>query len=506
MSDWTIEELQRWDEKIREKVAEFGLDCYRQEFELCDHHAMLGYMAYHGMPAHYPHWSYGKSFEKTKTLYDYGVTGLPYELVINSDPCLAYLMTDNTLTLQILTIAHVYGHNDFFKNNSAFVGLVDPKTGKRLGGTRASDTIGNFKARADRVRDYIEDPSIGADAVEELLDAAHALAFLVGKRPYEDRPTLKRRHEASVRSEETEQPYADLQARKQEEESEFKYPSAEYPEQWVLAFIRDNHPDLKDWQRDVLDIVIAQTSYFLPQMETKIMNEGWASYWHHRILNSLDLPADIQLEFIKNHNQVVCPHPHSINPYHVGFWMWHYLLSGLKAIRTKNHKLFRGTYQKQPMTEREVEFFTRLGGADDPRGFMFEVRGSDTDPAFVRRFLTRELMEALGLYSYAPEGDKYVVDHTPDEGAEELKRKLISQIGLNGQPRIVITDADYNRRRELYLVHDHDGRDLHLGYAERTLQHLYTLWGRRVLLETQVNGKPTRLAFDEEGFDARLIT
>src|SRR5512141_2766895 len=162
---WDITTLEDWDVKIREKVREFGLDCYPQEFELCNHNQMLGYMAYSGMPSHYPHWSYGKSYEKLKTLYDYGVSGLPYEMVINSNPALAYLMRDNTLLLNVLTIAHVYGHNDFFKNNFTFRS------------TRAEFTIGTFKAHAQRIRRYQEDPSIGLERVEAILDAAHALSL-----------------------------------------------------------------------------------------------------------------------------------------------------------------------------------------------------------------------------------------------------------------------------------------------------------------------------------------
>src|SRR5215210_2399570 len=165
MTSWTLSDLERWDDRIREKVAEFGLDCYPQEFEVCDQNAMLGYMAYHGMPSHYPHWSFGKAFEQTKTMYDHGVSGLPYEMVINSNPCLAYLMRDNSLALQVLTIAHVYGHNDFFKNNFTF------------GTTRALYTIETFKSHANRVRHYVEDPSIGLERVERILDAAHALSL-----------------------------------------------------------------------------------------------------------------------------------------------------------------------------------------------------------------------------------------------------------------------------------------------------------------------------------------
>src|SRR6266849_1700420 len=165
-TSWELKDLEQWDARIREKVQEFGLDCYPQEFEVCDHVQMLGYMAYSGMPSHYPHWSYGKSYEKLKTLYDHGVSGLPYEMVINSDPAIAYLMRDNTLLLQILTIAHVYGHNDFFKNNFTFTTA-----------TRAEYTIEQFKAHALRVRRYVEDPSIGIEKVERILDAAHALSF-----------------------------------------------------------------------------------------------------------------------------------------------------------------------------------------------------------------------------------------------------------------------------------------------------------------------------------------
>src|SRR6202142_632480 len=165
MANYELNDLVEWDARIRDQVAEFGLDCFTQEFELCDHFGMLGYMAYSGMPSHYPHWSYGKSYEKLKTLYVHGVSGLPYEMVINSDPAIAYLMRDNTLLLQILTIAHVYGHNDFFKNNFTFKS------------NRAELTIERFKAHAMRVRRYMEDPSIGVEKVERILDAAHALSW-----------------------------------------------------------------------------------------------------------------------------------------------------------------------------------------------------------------------------------------------------------------------------------------------------------------------------------------
>src|SRR5437773_4633061 len=162
-ANYAVEDLQEWNQRIVELVQRFGLDPYTQEFEICDYEEMLSYMVYSGMPSHYPHWSYGKAYEKLKTLYDYGLSGLPYEMVINSDPCLAYLMRQNSLALQILTIAHVYGHNDFFANNFTFSHM------------RADLAIENFKNHANRVRGYVADPSIGQDKVEAVLDAAHAL-------------------------------------------------------------------------------------------------------------------------------------------------------------------------------------------------------------------------------------------------------------------------------------------------------------------------------------------
>src|SRR5262245_60679346 len=162
---YTVADLEEWNQRILTLAQGFGLGLYPQEFEICDHEQMFAYMAYSGMPSHYPHWSYGKSYERLKTLYDYGVSGLPYEMVINSNPAVAYLMRDNSLLLQILTIAHVYGHNDFFRNNFTF------KT------TRPEHTIGRVKTEGARVRSYIEDPSIGIDGVEAVLDAAHAVSL-----------------------------------------------------------------------------------------------------------------------------------------------------------------------------------------------------------------------------------------------------------------------------------------------------------------------------------------
>src|SRR5690349_17873115 len=242
-TEYSIADLERWNDRIIELVQRFGLDPFPQEFEVCDHDDMLAYMVYSCMPSHYPHWSFCKNFEKLKTLYEYGVSGLPYEMVINSNPSIAYLMRDNTLALQVLTIAHVYGHNDFFKNNFTFKS------------TRAELTIEAFKAAAMRVRRYVEDPSIGVEKVERILDAAHALSWQC-RRNLAIKKLSPR--EQLDRAEDTAQgqpdPYQKIHARKEIEVPDFHKVPLE-PDEDLLLFIRDHNPFLADWEEDLLTIV-----------------------------------------------------------------------------------------------------------------------------------------------------------------------------------------------------------------------------------------------------------
>lgn len=470
---WTVKDLEYWEEKIREKVEEVGLSCFPQEFEVCDHGQMLGYMAYSGMPAHYPHWSYGKSYEKLKTLYDYGVSGLPYEMVINANPSLAYLMRGNSLCLQVLTIAHVYGHNDFFKNNFTFRD------------TRPEFTLSNFKVRADRVRAYSEDPSIGVDKVEEILDAAHALSYQC-RRNMAIRKLSREEQEQHVLA--AAQPQADPF------HSIHKLP--EYvppdltkiplqPEEDILLFIRDHNPYMSEWQKDLLTIAHEQAQYFIPQIETKIMNEGWASYWHHYLMNSLDLPESLHMEFLVHHNQVVRPHPGSINPYYLGFKLWHEI---------------RRSYDEA--TPEEIEKY----GEPDKSGTekIFEIREVDRDVSFLRRFLTEELMREMDMFEYEKRGDDVVISQVSDEeNWQRVKDTLIASTGMGSFPVIRIEDADYKQNRVLYLTHAHDGRDLDFGYAEKTLAHIYQLWGREILLETNVQGSGYVFSYGDDGFNQR---
>jgi stage V sporulation protein R len=458
---WDIGDLETWDTRIREKVEAFGLDCYPQEFEVCDHNQMLAYMAYSGMPSHYPHWSYGKSFEKLKTLYDHGVSGLPYEMVINSSPALAYLMVDNSLLLQILTMAHVYGHNDFFKNNFTF------RT------TRAEYTISTFKAHAQRIRRYVEDPSIGLERVETILDAAHALSLQCRR----NLAVRKLGDEAARRAAvEAARPPADpfhrIHRAPEHEEPDLRRTPL-VPDEDLLLFVRDHNPYLAEWERDLLTIVHEEAQYFIPQIETKIMNEGWASYWHKRILDSLELGTDLQFEFMVRHNQVIRPHEGSINPYHVGIRVWEHI-----------HRTAGG------------------GAAGDAA--IFAVRESDRDTAFLRRHLTEELLRELDLFEYQKKGNDYVITQVADEeGWRQVRDTLIATVGMNGVPVIRVVDGDAGGKRTLALEHVHDGRDLHPEYAERTLAFVHQLWQREVQLETVIGGKQQLLVHNDRGFTVK---
>ncbi len=212
------------------------------------------------------------------------------------------------------------------------------------------------------------------------------------------------------------------------------------------------------------------------------MNEGWASYWHHRIMHSLDLPEDLHLEFLVHHHQVIRPHPGGLNPYHVGFRVW-------QEIRRR---------YDEPTAEEIAR-----DGAPDKSGLekIFEVRESDRDVSFLRRFPTRELMQELDLFEYQRDDDKLVVSKVADEDHwQQVRDTLLQNIGMAAVPVIQITDADYNHNRVLYLRHEHDGRGLHAEYLEKTLAHLHRLWGRQVLLETRVENEKVVYSCDEHGF------
>ncbi|MDA1334843.1 MAG: SpoVR family protein [bacterium] len=498
--NYTMRDLQGWDERIRELADGFGLDCFRQDFEICDHDHMIGFMAYSGMPSHYPHWSYGKAYEKQKTLYDHGVSGLPYEMVINSDPALAYLMKNNTLLLQVLTMAHVYGHNDFFKRNLTFRH------------SEPQQTIGRFKSAAGRIRGYKE--LHGELEVESFLDAAHSLSH--NRNPYLDRKRLSREDQmARVRdrfydAHKDQYPNLHAVARVDPEalkESLRKHPLEPDPD--ILLFIAEENPLLTDWQRDILYIVDQEARYFMPQIRTKIMNEGWASYWHNRILRALDLPPAMWLEFSQRHSGVLRPHPGGLNPYHVGYSLWeaiHVYYDGM----IDESRLNPDTFEPQLFISlkkdfEECDLVPPDAGKATGDEKIFAVREEGDDRTFIERFLSRRMVQELGLFRYdeKDEGDHYdliVTDTGNDDGWKNVRDELARSTGIGAQPVIRVVEAGF-KGNVLVLEHEDDGYPLELEYAKETVKHLRTLWMRPVIVNTIIDGEPKQVAqykVDEE--------
>ncbi|PKM93733.1 MAG: stage V sporulation protein R [Firmicutes bacterium HGW-Firmicutes-1] len=434
--EYSLRELEEWNDKIEFLVKQAGLECYPQEFEICSYEDMLCYEAYVGMPSHYPHWSFGKTYDKQKTLYKYNLAGLPYEMVINSNPCIAYLMRDNSQLLQILTMAHVYGHNDFFKNNRLFVE-----------GTNADTTVEMFKNHANRIRSYIQDPTIGYNRVERIIDAAHAIRYQTSKVIGEKKSTNEQSKKRIL-----DQYYDSIKRTSVlDEKKDIPYPNLsknplEPTENLIDILIQ--YGILDDWEKDILHIVSEETQYFLPQMETKIMNEGWASFWHYQILKELKLSQSLHIEFLNRHNQVIKPFLGSINPYYMGF------------------KLLE-----------DIE--KRLG-----RDKLFEVRKLERDASFILKYLTEELCYEMNLFQYGKKHNTYIIEEVADEeGWEKIRNTLVASVGVANIPCIKVSEIS-SRDHILLLSHVYDGRELEQGYANETLKYLTTLWGGKVMLKT----------------------
>lgn len=439
--EYTVRDLEKWNEKIEAIAKEAKLDYYPQEFEIISYNDMLSYEVYVGMPSRYPHWSFGKSYEKLKTLYKYNLTGLPYEMVINSNPCIAYLMKDNTLLLQILTIAHVYGHNDFFKNNRLF-----------RDETHAEYTIEMFKNHGNIITSYVNDPSIGYEGTEKILNAAHAIRFQTSRTTGEVRISdeeLKKKmiddYKNKASNYDILKPYV-----KEPTPDVDKIPLK--PEDDILYFI-SKYGDLEEWEKNILGIVRSETRYFIPQIETKIMNEGWASYWHYNILKKLDLEPGLHLEFIKRHNDVIAPSIGRINPYYVGF------------------KIYESLVEKYGMEK------------------IFETRFLERDESFIRRYLTQDLCEELNLFEYAKKNfDYYITEVSDENGWKQIRDTFAKSCGMGNIPHIRVIDVE-KKDNTLVLEHVYDGRELDFDYAKETLKYLVDLWKHRVALKTMFRGK-----------------
>ncbi|WP_028594184.1 SpoVR family protein [Paenibacillus assamensis] len=480
----TSNDLKQLDYAIAEitEIADgFGLDFYPMRYEICPADIIYTFGAY-GMPTRFHHWSFGKTFHKMKMQYDFGLSKI-YELVINSNPCYAFLLEGNSLIQNKLIVAHVLAHCDFFKNNVRF-------------STSNRNMVESMSATAERVSQY--ELEYGAQAVESFIDAVLAIQEHVDPQIVRPQKLDKQQYmELKIQESKESKPsksissYDDLwdldssvkdgKESSRKEQQNRRFPPE--PEKDVVWFIQEFSTELEDWQRDIMSMLRDEMLYFWPQMETKIMNEGWASYWHQRIVRELDLTTEESFEYAKLNASVVQPSRNSLNPYYLGL------------------KIFEDIEKRwDKPTKEEQDRFGRKDGQG--RAKIFEVRELDSDTSFIRNYLTKKLTDDLDLYVFEKKGVEWKIT---DKAWENVRDQLVYSRVNGGFPYIVVTDGDYQRSGELYVTHQYEGVELDLKYVERTLPYLFTLWGKSVHLETKVEEKGVLFTYDGKKVTRKFI-
>ncbi|MCU5441148.1 stage V sporulation protein SpoVR [Bacillus cereus] len=448
--------------EITEIATGFGLDFYPMRYEICPAEIIYTFGAY-GMPTRFSHWSFGKQFFRMKLQYDLGLSKI-YELVINSDPCYAFLLDTNSLIQNKLIVAHVLAHCDFFKNNIRFSNT------KR-------DMVESMSATAERVKAY--EHKYGKEEVETFLDAVLAIQEHID--PSLMRPKLAWSIddlEDDVEKKKISQ-YDDLwnlddRNKKRERPNMHKKKKIPpQPEKDLLLFIEEYSRELEDWQRDILTMMREEMLYFWPQLETKIMNEGWASFWHQRILREMDLTSDEAIEFAKLNAGVVQPSKTSINPYYLGI------------------KMFEDIEERYNNPTEEMK--RRGVKPESGRDKIFEVREIEWDVSFLRNYLNKDLVMREDMYLFQRQGKEYKVI---DKEWEHVRDQLVNMRTNGGFPYLVVEDGDYLKNGELYIKHSYEGIELDLKYLEKVLPYLHQLWGRTVHMESIVESKGVVFSYD----------
>jgi len=472
-SDWTFELLNKYDQAISKIAKKFKLDTYPNQIEVINSEQMLDAYASVGMPLMYNHWSFGKQFLSNQQNYERGMMGLAYEIVINSNPCIAYLMEENTITMQALVIAHAsYGHNSFFKGNYLFKTWTD-----------AGSIIDYLLFAKTYINDCEE--KHGIDAVEDIIDACHALmsqGVNRYKRPKpisaSDEKTRISEREAYIQ-ETLNDIWTTIPNQKQDAEEEKKrFP--EDPEENILYFIEKNGPLLETWQREIIRVVRKLSQYYYPQKQTQVINEGWATFWHYTIMHEMYdqglVDEGFIMEFLHSHSSVVLqpdfddPRYSGINPYALGFKMF----CDIRRIC-------------EDPTSEDREWFPDIAGSDWLETVHFAMRNFK-DESFIQQYLSPTVIRDLRLFSiHDDEKQSYMeVDNIHDDvGYKKIKEDLAAQYNLgNREPNIQVYSVDVEGDRSLCLRHYvHDGRPLS-GSTESLLKQIRKLWGFDVKLES----------------------
>jgi stage V sporulation protein R len=503
-------ELAEQAEIIAGHAREEGLDFYETLFEVLDFDEMNLVAAYGGFPQRYPHWRFGMEYERLRKQNTYGL-GKIYEMVINNDPCYAYLLGDNELVDQKTVMAHVYAHCDFFKHNIWF-----QHTNRKM-----MDEMANH---ATRVRRYID--RYGFDEVEQFIDLCLSLEDLID--PYSvfmrrigatERVTDSKERPGQVENQLVRYPaknYMDkfinpperLEAQRRRlraDQIKDKHAEPHQPMRDILLYLLKNAP-LDDWQADILAIIREEAYYYAPQGQTKIMNEGWATYWHSTIMTRYCLHDDELITYCDHHSGTVATSPGRLNPYKVG----------VELFRDIEMRWDLGRYGKEYDEIEDVEKRKawgkdrtrpqRVKGKESAgREKIFQVRRIYNDVTFIDEFLTPEFCEKQKLYHYRfdPSTGRMVA---VSRDFEKVKRQMLFSLGNHGRPYIYVVDGNYANRGELYLAHKHNGADLQIKYAVDTLKNVQRLWGRPAHLQAQIDDEMVLFTYDGHQSHQQTIT
>ncbi len=474
-SEWSFELIERYNKEIARIAADFGLDTYPNQIEIISSEQMMDAYASSGMPLGYHHWSYGKQFLNIEKSYKRGQMGLAYEIVINSNPCIAYLMEENSMMMQALVIAHAcYGHNSFFKGNYLFRSWTD------------ADSIIDYLLFAKQYIARCEE-RYGIEQVEMLIDSCHALMnYGVDryKRPYPISAEEEQQRQQE-REEYLQQQVNDLwrtipKSDSGDGQAELpRFPSE--PQENLLYFIEKNAPLLEPWQREVVRIVRKIAQYFYPQRQTQVMNEGWACFWHYTLLHSLydqGLVTDgFMLEFLQSHTSVIyqppydSPYYNGINPYTLGYAM----MTDLRRIC-------------EHPTEEDRRWFPDIAGSDWQKT-MQEAMRDFKDESFILQFLSPKVIRDLKLFTIHDDDHQKDISVTAihdESGYQQIRESLAGLYNLgNREPNIQAYSVDIRGDRSLTLHHYRHNRRPMADSCQEVLKHLHRLWGFDVHLESR---------------------
>ncbi|MEM9192520.1 MAG: SpoVR family protein [Myxococcota bacterium] len=484
--------------RIEEIARGFGLDFFPTIFEVLSYDQMNEIASYGGFPTRYPHWRFGMEYERMSKSAEYGLSKI-YEMVINNNPSIAYLLEGNSIVDQKLVMAHVYAHVDFFKNNFTFATTSqgrDKRTGEPI--RKWIDTMANHGSVVRRWANRV-----GIEHVETFIDHCLSLENLIDpNKPYLPR-TRPASQEEGNGEDEAEEPsllrvdrdymesfinpdeFVQQQRAKLEEEKERAKRHPENPDRDVLGFLIDNAP-LERWERDVLTVIRREAYYFYPQMQTKIMNEGWASYWHSKIMTTKVCDASEIIEYAERNAGVMATGSGQLNPYKLGVELYRHI----------EERWNRGQFGKEweecdSLAERKSwDRRTGLG-----RKKIFEIRRLYNDVTFIDEFLTPDFVYDQKLYSFGfnNRNDRWEIE---SRQFNAVKQKLLFQLTNAGQPFIYVVDSNHENRGELLLSHEHRGIDLRTDWAKEVLSSLHRVWRRPVEIHTVVEKKPTLIRFD----------